>query len=390
MLAVRADNLALVRQLVERGARVRGDVVSKHGATPLSCAAEFGRAEVLGALLDAGAEPNETNDNSRRFPLHNCAQYGNVAAAEVLIGRGADPTKEQRSGLTPMHIAAQFGRLDVIKYLLRASRERGLALGTRATSTSGGCTPLMLATRYGHDESVAELIGDAADSAAAEVNRGDDSGWRALHRAASAGHGAVLHRLIKHGADLDATDKKGTSALLAAARSGQPKAVATLVSHGAALSKPDEQGITPLEAACSHGHDTVVKMLLLYWLAEVDADRKLASAALHLTVPRVTRVSSHRSNQGAAAVAALPSCVCHLTLSRSSPQDAPRVTAASGERENTSSPSRELASGRASPATPSIRQSSLELLSRALFAAVAAGYETIVRLLVPQACRAVL
>ena len=57
---------------------------------------------------------------------------------------------------TPLHLAAGFGRLNVVKYLV--SRNADLNVLTQENDT-----PLQLATRYAHIKTVNYLLGNGAD-----------------------------------------------------------------------------------------------------------------------------------------------------------------------------------------------------------------------------------
>ena len=59
---------------------------------PLHCASWKGYAETVRALLDAGADINDQNQNSHwgTTPLHAAAHGNQRAVAELLVTRGAD------------------------------------------------------------------------------------------------------------------------------------------------------------------------------------------------------------------------------------------------------------------------------------------------------------
>jgi ankyrin repeat protein len=59
---------------------------------PLSCAAEFGRRDIVALLLAAGADPNAREaDNYRTFPLVAAAKHNDLAMVQTLLEHGADP-----------------------------------------------------------------------------------------------------------------------------------------------------------------------------------------------------------------------------------------------------------------------------------------------------------
>ena len=59
---------------------------------PLSCAAEFGRRDIVALLLAAGADPNaQEADAYRTFPLVAAAKHNDPAMVQMLLEHGADP-----------------------------------------------------------------------------------------------------------------------------------------------------------------------------------------------------------------------------------------------------------------------------------------------------------
>ena len=101
MLAALKGDLAMVRALLERGARV-----NQPGWTALHYAATGPEPQVVrllierGAALDAGS-PNLTT------PLMMAAQYGAEDSIKLLLQRGADPSRRNQQQLS----AADFARL---------------------------------------------------------------------------------------------------------------------------------------------------------------------------------------------------------------------------------------------------------------------------------------
>ncbi len=57
---------------------------------PLSCAAEFGRRDIVALLLAAGADPNaQEADNYRTFPLVAAAKHNDLGMVQMLLAHGA-------------------------------------------------------------------------------------------------------------------------------------------------------------------------------------------------------------------------------------------------------------------------------------------------------------
>jgi uncharacterized protein len=83
---------------------------SHDGWTALHLAAFFGHRDLVGLLIDRGADINARSKSVRfaqeNTPLHAAAANRQTAAAEVLIDRGADINARDGRGFTPLGLAA--------------------------------------------------------------------------------------------------------------------------------------------------------------------------------------------------------------------------------------------------------------------------------------------
>ena len=122
--AAKADRVAAMELLVERGARVDAD---PYRGTPLIWAAANGRLAAARWLLDHGAGPNQRatfggpQHGEGVTALHLAAQTNRRPMVELLVARGADPTIED--GIyhsTPAGWAEHFGAHELAAYLSTA------------------------------------------------------------------------------------------------------------------------------------------------------------------------------------------------------------------------------------------------------------------------------
>jgi ankyrin repeat protein len=142
-----------VQQLIERS--LTGSKI--HDATAL------GQADKVRAALDAGVDA-DLKDRYGFAPLHKAAQFGHLEVIRVLVAAGANVNlvTKTRSTATPLHYAAGYGQPDAVKLLL--------SLGADSRSMDGaGKRPLDWATsgrcRASHRERNAISAGLLADSA---------------------------------------------------------------------------------------------------------------------------------------------------------------------------------------------------------------------------------
>jgi len=142
-LAAVLDEHDSVRALIRNGAKPDLPVAAALGLTAefnrllktsspedrhlaLSVAANFGRAEIVRTLLDAGEDPNRYNPpggHSHATPLHQAALFGHEAVVRLLVERGARlDLKDVLWHATPAEWAAHEGKTEIATYLRNAEK----------------------------------------------------------------------------------------------------------------------------------------------------------------------------------------------------------------------------------------------------------------------------
>lgn len=95
----------------------------------LSLAADYGRAEIVRLLLDAGEDPNRYNPpggHSHTTPLHQAAGAGHEAVVRLLVERGASlDMKDILWQGSPAGWAEHGGKTEIAAYLREQERKRG-------------------------------------------------------------------------------------------------------------------------------------------------------------------------------------------------------------------------------------------------------------------------
>eukprot|EP00752_Nemacystus_decipiens_P005269 g4779.t1 len=191
----------MIRALVAAGADVNG-VRSPRGFAPLHLACYEGAcAEVVEALLDAGADPcmpcaGSMQEAGMPFmtPLQLAGAGGNVEAVSVLIGHpacgGLNAVGDLPSRATALACAVQHGETEVCRFLLELGADMDLLPYSSKRHAGDGSTPVAaslieMAARLGHLDAMklliqAKMLKDQAEQTrerAVTVAAGN-GGWR--------------------------------------------------------------------------------------------------------------------------------------------------------------------------------------------------------------------
>ena len=186
---------------------------------------------------------------------------GHVDLLGLLVEHGLDVDEGDADGYTPLHSAAEHGKLEAVHELLRLG---GKASMTKVADIYG--TPLHLAAFGGHKEIVLALLDEGCPN-----NVVNSVGRNVLHAAAQGGHVDLIGLLVERGLDANGGDADGYTPLHSAAENGKLEAVHELLRLGGKPSMtkvagPGTYGTplrgTPLHQAVIGGHKEVVLVLL--------------------------------------------------------------------------------------------------------------------------------
>ena len=116
--SVYAQDAQKVRGLIAK----KNDINAKSdaGITPLMMAVKLNDEEILGLLLDAGADA-EAQDGNGMGVLHYMVARNRVALFENLLGRGMrlDLDVQNNDGITPLMQAAYSNNMEIVETLLK-------------------------------------------------------------------------------------------------------------------------------------------------------------------------------------------------------------------------------------------------------------------------------
>jgi uncharacterized protein len=241
------------------------------GLTPLLFAAREGNPETTRALLDAGADVNQTSEfgwTALLIATHN--RFYRLGA--YLLEKGADPNLANEGGWNPLYLATDnrnieggdyptrkpdMDHLEFIRLLLAAKANPNLRMRssteTRTVFThqwlfEEGATPFLRAAQSSDIELMKLLLEKGADPAIptdhgiTPLMVASGIGWveGVTYEWSPKANAETVKLLLSLGADPNAQERlDGRTALMGAAHKGRPEIVTLLVEHGAKLDTRD-------------------------------------------------------------------------------------------------------------------------------------------------------
>lgn len=290
-------------KVLGRGVNVNAKNV--HNRTALHYAVACRNLEAVDVLLRRRAKL-DLQDKYGVSPIHLAAWFGSLAILKLLVQGGADQRIENMEGMNMMHCAAVNDHVDIVTYIvddlqmkeldkednlgnrpfavaaehgsvkmLQMLMEEPYKMSTMAENKNGD-TPLHLAARNGHLEALQMLL--TQFEIRNEVN---DAGETALYLAASGAYTDCVIALLDADCDPNITTTNRTSPLHVVCERGYTAVVTILVDHGTELNIQNQHFQTPFHLAVKYGHNTVMKTLLNSG-CDTDITDHVGQTALHV------------------------------------------------------------------------------------------------------------
>jgi ankyrin repeat protein len=234
---------------ITEGLNDRKDLKEYGNRTPLSWAAQSGRAQIVRLLMQSRPCVDEM-DRGERTPLSRASIHGHEAVVRLLIENGANVNASDKVERTPLSQASSKGHEAVARLLI----ENGANVNV---GNKHGWIPLKWAAFNGHEAVVRLLIENGANVNVSDKGRGTPLEWASLE-----GHEAVMRLLIEKGANVNVIDKYGRTPLLRASIKGHEAAARLLIENGANVKVGDKDGRTPLKWASFNRHEAVMRLLI--------------------------------------------------------------------------------------------------------------------------------
>ena len=224
------------------------DEANSQSALHIAC--NFGLQSVAYQILDNKYVDVDAATHMGTTALIRAASSGHIELVQMLLKKGADPTKSNWYG-SALHCAAEAGRSQVVKILA----DTGMDVDLR---DNFGRTSLHCAAAEGHLSTIEALLDKGAD-----LNARDEEGQMMIHYAARRGYEGLLWRLLKEGkVDAAAKGVAGETMLHGAASGDKRNIIRLLLKFGAPIDAGDDRGYTPLHYATLSGKKEVAAMLI--------------------------------------------------------------------------------------------------------------------------------
>ncbi|KAI9736241.1 MAG: hypothetical protein M1834_001127 [Cirrosporium novae-zelandiae] len=178
------------------------------GWLPLHYAVTCCSKELISKVLEKWRDGCNQKDSTGRTPLHYAVMRGEKKVVELLL-KECTKIEQASDGMLPWHLAAKFGKTEVMETFLTQYRLNKLDINIL---DKWGRSALHLAASGGHVIVVKQLL-----EATASVNGRDKFNRTALHVAAYYRYVEVVEELCKAGADIELTESRGHIALVIAA-----------------------------------------------------------------------------------------------------------------------------------------------------------------------------
>nr|XP_013036459.2 85/88 kDa calcium-independent phospholipase A2 isoform X2 [Anser cygnoides] len=201
-------------------------------------------------LLECRARVDVTDRNGETV-FHYAVRGHNPQIIEIL---GRTPTVSldhlSREGLTPLHLACQLGKEDMVRSLLKCRASCGV-VGTLGY-------PIHTALKYSHKGCAQAILEVDASQVRSRDPRHEAT---PLHWAKKA---EMTQLLLKYGSEVNVASRTADMALHIAVKRGRFDCAMVLLTHGANTNARGQDGNTPLHLAMKHDHLDMIKAIVVF------------------------------------------------------------------------------------------------------------------------------
>ncbi len=248
--AAENGNLEGVKKLIEAG--IDPNTTDDFGRTPLMLASRDDHFGIVKYLLKIeGVKPNlQDNDGFTALIFATIEEFENIV--KLLLEHNADPNLQNNDGFAALIMASYQGFENIVKLLLKHNVNPNLQM-------NNGFTALMFASAEGFENIVKLLLEHNADPNLQMNNENT-----ALIIASRKGFENIVKLLLKHNANPNLQNNNGFTALISASRKGFENIVKLLLEHNADINLQRPDGSTALDQAKVTGNTKIVKILMSF------------------------------------------------------------------------------------------------------------------------------
>uniref|UniRef100_A0A094ZQX6 Death-associated protein kinase 1 n=1 Tax=Schistosoma haematobium TaxID=6185 RepID=A0A094ZQX6_SCHHA len=247
--AILDGNLELINHLFTQRNSFNFKNLDENGNSLMHIAVISKHLEIVRYLAEHNV-PLYTVNKDGETPLHIAAKFGLLPIVDYIIDVGSNLLKfVDKNGNTPLHLACLTKHPDVALSLCNAD-------GPLEVRNKDRKTPLLCAVISSSESCVRVLL-----LAGARVDITDEEGNTALHLAAIQGDYLIVKLLSKAVSNVDIFNILEFTPLHLAAKNGHLRTVRCLILAGADPSITSRNGITPDVMAYAQGHSKVGMLL---------------------------------------------------------------------------------------------------------------------------------
>uniref|UniRef100_A0A3Q3AX14 Ankyrin repeat and death domain containing 1B n=1 Tax=Kryptolebias marmoratus TaxID=37003 RepID=A0A3Q3AX14_KRYMA len=243
----------------------------QHHRTALHFAVAGKNKEAVQFLLQRRVKVDQ-KDKYGVAPLHLAAWFGSLEILKLLVQAGAEQKVENEEGLNIMHCAAINNHTEIIKYIINDLQMKELDRDDQS-----GHRPFALAAEHGCIEML-QILMEPYYMATMKPNQ---DGETALYQAADSGQEECVLALLEAGCDPNLLTEAKRSALHQVSGKGDTPLVQLLLEYHASADFQDQHLEAPLHVAVRNGHIPVIHSLLVAG-CDINATDKRSQTALHL------------------------------------------------------------------------------------------------------------
>ncbi|KAL7796630.1 ankyrin repeat-containing domain protein [Trichoderma ceciliae] len=260
LLAAKEGFTEIVEKLLQSNVTIPHE--DEDGNTALHLAVKGQYTDIIEQLLDMkyktlGIFDIGAKNKSLKTPLHFAAEIGRLVTLQILLAKGAELDSLDESRRSVFHIAARYGHVHIFTELLKRVGSDVKRHSFISAPDASGTTPFILAVREGH-LSITKLILDKFSSFKNELKslQGQEN---ALIVAVRKNNPELVKLLLVDGWDINENEK--TTALHSAVTHGDAGLIDILLERGARPNALDSTYQSPLHLAIEQGVATLDALL---------------------------------------------------------------------------------------------------------------------------------